>query len=246
MQKIKGFSASRVGSLLAQGTGKTRQNYIFELAENHIGIKSDLLTKAMSHGIQNEVYAMSILTSVVGGEINDDGFGNQISYPVNDYLSATPDGKGEGFTMDAKCNYYIHTFFEQKDKLPLGYHYQIQTQMMALKVDKGYLINYLTKPEMFGQDDWEEYPIPLDLRYHIHELTKDDAVHDSILSHAEKYYPLIGQCVDMIGGATILNHDHFFGMQFHDKVRFNKLKDVNWITNDKEVFRYDNVFYVKK
>lgn len=242
----KGFTASRVSELCASGTGKTRQNYIFEIAEDHVGAKKDITTQAMYHGINNEVYAVGILTSILGGRANSDDNGQQVSYPVNEYLSATPDCMGNGWTGDAKCQYYIHTFFEQNDKLSSKYHYQLQTQMMALNVEKGYLINYLTKPEIFGQDDWEEYPIKLDDRYFIHEIKKEDEIQDLILSKAEMYYPVIGKCIEMLGSANLLFHDEFFEKQFYDKVRFVKLKDVNWEANDKEVFRYEDNFYIIK
>ncbi len=247
MLQHKGFSASRVGELLAQGTGKTRLNYIFEIAEEHVGAKKDILTRAMSHGIVNEVYAINLLIANVGGQVNEDGHGEQISFKVNDFLTAKPDGfKTDHFTLESKCQYYIHTFFEQIDKLPLKYYYQVQTQMMALKVDKGYLIDYLTKPEEFGQDDWQEYPIPLEQRYHIHEIEQDIEVQDRINEYSAKYYPYIGMGIEMLSYATVLSHDEFFGRQFKDRIRFQKLKDVNWTENLKEVYRYDNSFYIQK
>jgi hypothetical protein len=246
MTKHKGFSASRISDLLAGGTGKTRSNYIFEIAENHVGAKKDITTQAMYHGINNEVYAISILTSIYGGKANTDENGNQVSYKVNDYLSATPDALSDSWVGDAKCQYSIHGFFEQNDKLSSKYHLQVQTQMMALKVDKGYLINFLTKPEKFGQDDWEEYQIELDRRYHVHEINKEPEIQDQILMMAEKHYPEIGLCIDILGSANVIDHSEFFQRQFFDKVRFTKLKDCNWLENDKTVFRYENDFYVIK
>lgn len=239
------FTASRISELLAEGTGKTRMNYIFDIASDSLGFKKDILTKAMSHGIQNEVYAMSILISNVGGSLNVDDEGNQVSFDVNDKLSATPDGYLIGsHTMDAKCQYSIKNFIEQNDKLPSKYFLQMQTQMMAIGVDRGYLINYLTKPEMFGQDDWEEYPIPLEKRYHIHEIQKDNAFCEAILNAVEKYHPFIGECIKMLSTATELSHEEFFGMQFMDKIRFSKLKDLAWIKNDKKVYQYDGEFFI--
>lgn len=239
------FTASRISELLAEGTGKTRMNYIFDLAAESLGHKKDILTKAMSHGIQNEIYAMNILISNVGGSLNVNDEGDQSSFDVNDKISATPDGYKLGsHTLESKCQYSIKNFFEQNDRLPTKYFLQVQTQMMALKVDQGYLINYLTKPEMFGQDDWQEYPIPLEKRYHIHEIQKDEAFCEAILSAAEKYYPFIGTCIEMLSDAFILSHDDFFGMQFYDKARFTRLKDIAWINNDRQVYFHDEDFYV--
>ena len=246
MTKHRGFSASRIGDLLAQGSGKTRSNYIFEIAESHVDAKKDITTSAMLHGISNEVYAISILTSIYGGKANVGENGNQVSYKVNDYLSATPDALGDTWVGDAKCQYSIHGFFEQNDKLSTKYHLQVQTQMLALNVDKGYLINFLTKPEKFGQDDWEEYPIELNKRYFVHEINKELEVQEKILEMAEKHYPEIGICIDILGSASVIDHTEFFQRQFFDKVRFTKLKDCNWLENDKTVFRYENDFYVLK
>ena len=174
IKKIKTFSASRISDLLAEGQGKTRMNYIFDLAAESIGIKKDITTKAMTHGIVNEVYAMSLLIANVGGVMNVDEEGNQKSFKITDYLTATPDGYLAGsHTLEAKCQYNIKNFIDQNNKLPVKYYLQVQCQMMAMNVNKGYLINYLTKPEIFGQDDWQEYPIPLAQRYYIHEIERD-------------------------------------------------------------------------
>jgi hypothetical protein len=246
MTKHRGFSASRIGELLAAGTGKTRNNYIFEIAESHVGAKKDITTQAMYHGINNEIYAIGILTSIYGGKANSDKEGNQVSYKVNDYLTATPDALSDTWVGESKCQYSIHGFFEQNDKLSTKYHLQVQTQMLALNVDKGFLINYLTKPEKFGQDDWQEYPIELNKRYFVHELKKEPEIQDQILMMSEKHYSEIGLCIDILGSAVLLDHNEFFQRQFFDKVRFIKLKDCNWLENDKTVFRYENDFYVIK
>ena len=45
------FTASRIGELLAGGSGKTRQSYILDLALQSIGIKDEFQTKENIHGI---------------------------------------------------------------------------------------------------------------------------------------------------------------------------------------------------
>lgn len=241
------FSASRISQLLAGGTGKTRLNYIFELAEKSIGIDNSITTAAMLHGITSELDALNVLFNHLGdGYLNSDGNGGQLWFPINKTVGATPDALSDGWVGDAKCNYYIHTFFEQVDKLPKSYYDQIQCQMMALKVDKGYLINYLTKPETYGQDDWIEYEFELKDRYHIHEIEPDTMVQNDILVYSDKWFPYIGICSEMMQSAKELNHEDFFMMQFKDKVRFQKLKEVNWIENTKQIFRFENNFYITK
>lgn len=245
MKRVQ-FSASRTGDLLSGGTGKTRMNYIFELAEKAIGIESNLQTPAMLHGINSELDAIQILTSIYGGSHNTDGKGGQVYFVINDYIGATPDALGDDFVGDAKCQYFIHTYFEQNDKLSTKYHLQVQTQMLALNVKKGYLINYLTKPEQWGNDDWQEYPFPLKDRYFIHEINAEAEIQDNILLHAEKYYPLIGVCSELMLNATEISHDEFFYNQFVNKTRYEKLKDINWENTDRKIYRFGDTFYVER
>jgi len=107
------FSASKISDLLAQGTGKTRMNYIFELSERAIGIDNSVTTAEMLHGINSEIDALQVLFSNLGnGYYNSDGEGGQVFFDINDYVGATPDAIGDGWVGDAKCQYYIHTFSE--------------------------------------------------------------------------------------------------------------------------------------
>lgn len=248
MEEIRNgmFTASRIGDLLAKGQGKTAHNYIFEIAEGLVGAKKDVRTKAMEHGIINERTAIDILVSIVGGRANTNANGEQVFYKVNDKLGATPDAIGEDYVGDSKCQYEIINFVEQNEKIPKKYYAQLQVQMMALKVEKGYLINYLTKPEIWGQDEWTEYPFELNERHHIHTIAKDEAMQDDILNEVEKKHPLIGLCVEMLLNATELNEIDFFYNQLISKTRYSKLKELNWIANDKEVFRFKDTFYVAK
>lgn len=243
--KIGKFSASGVSALLSGGTGKTRMNYIYEIAESVVGTKKDAQTKQMLHGVINERTSVEILCNLYMGSPNIEEKG-QRTYPVNDYLVATPDAIGLDWVGDAKCQYEIYNFIEQNESLINKYYIQVQTQMMALKVEQGYLINYLTKPEEWGQDDLEEYPFDLKDRYFIHDIKKDEKIQDDILFSCEKYYPNIQLCIDIMNSAILLNDVEFFNIQLKDKVRFLKLKDTNWINNERQVYRYNNTFYLKK
>ena len=241
------FSASRISDLLSGGTGKTRLNYIYELAERILGIDNSVTTIQMLHGINSEIDALNVLFEHLGeGYYNSDGHGGQIFFPINDYVGATPDAISDTWVADAKCQYYIHTFFEQNDKLPKKYYDQVQCQMMSLKVDKGYLINYLTKPEKYGEDEYIEYPFPLSDRFHVHEIEKDEQVQNDILEYSEKFFPYIDICRQIFESAKTLDHDEFFYIQFVNKIRFVKLKDVDWMANTKQVFRYNDSFFVQK
>lgn len=245
MQSRGIFTASRIGDLLASGTGKTRLNYIFEIAEANVGAKKSVSTKAMMHGIVNEVTAVQILCSIHGGAPNfaDE---KQAFYYVNDRLGATPDAIGLDWVGDAKCQFEILNFFEQNERLPKKYYLQVQTQMMALKCDKGYLINYLTKPEEWGEDEWTEYPFPLEDRYFIHEIHKDEEQQYNILKAVEDNFHLIGLATEMLLNAKEVDDYEFFMTQYKDRIKYQKLKDTNWERNEKEVIRYKNNFYTIK
>jgi hypothetical protein len=243
--KVK-FSASRVADLLAQGSGRTQMSYIFDLALKQIGAEKDISTAAMRHGIINEVRGLEIASKKLGAIPNINPItGDQVSYDVNDYLSATPDGIGDDFTLDIKCQYNIYNYLQQCDKLPKKYYVQVQCQMMALRVQKGYLLNYLTKPETFLDDNWSEYPIDESERYYIHEINPDAELQNELLVQTEKHYPYILMCVEMLNSSEILDDLTFFQVQFFDKVRFLKLKETNWVENTRQVYRHENEFYVK-
>lgn len=241
------FSGSRISDLLAQGTGKTRMSYIYELAERSIGIENNFTNKQMQHGINNELDGAQVLINHLGeGSINSDGMGSQVFFPINQYVGSTPDLIHDNWTGDVKCQYSIHGFFEQNDRLVKRYFDQIQCQMLSLKVNKGYLINYLTKPEVFGEDDYKEYPIPLKDRYFIHEIEPCERTQSDILEYSEKYYPLIGLCSELMLNATEISHDEFFYNQFVNKTRYEKLKDINWENTDRKIYRFGDTFYVER
>jgi len=240
------FTASRIGDLLAGGTGKTKLNYIFDIALDLHGLKKEVSTKAMEHGIVNERSAIDILISKHGGKANLNEVGGQTFYKVNDKLGATPDALSPEWVGDAKCQFNIFNFVEQNDKLAKKYYLQVHTQMMALNVNKGYLINYLTKPEQWGEDNWTEYPFPLEDRYFIHEIDRDEETCENILKACDENHYLIDVAYQMQGSASLMDSDEFFYSQLVGRQRYLKLKEVNWVTNEREVIRHESDFYVKK
>ena len=227
MLKKGTFSASGASRLCAEGTGATRLSYIYEIALDLMDCKPDITTQAMYHGINNENNALDILIAEKGGQYNFDiNTGRQKWFKINDYIGATPDAYEQfSWTGDAKCQYTIKGFLEQNMKVSKAYNYQIHTQMLALDVNKGYLINYLTKPEKFGEENWTEYPFPISERFFIHEIDKDEMICDEILTKAEKYYPMINLAFEQMANATILDEVEFFYNQLKNGIFYKPLKD---------------------
>lgn len=232
------FTASRISELCSGGQGKTRLNYIFDIAKEMVAGKDDFQTKEMLHGTINQYDAFDLAFKPLYGGAWFDTF---VSY--NDKLGASPDILGDGFVADIKCPYYIHTFFEQMDKLPKKYGYQVQTQMLTMNVDMGYLCNYLTKPDEYNVQ-WVEYPFILEQRTHIHEIKKSEEIQDEILKAVEDNFPLIGTAHELMLNAKEIAHDEFFFNQFNG-VRYLKLKDTNWI-NKNDCIRFGNDFFTTK
>ena len=236
------FSASRISELLAGGTGKTAQSYILDLALQSIGIKEEISTPAMKHGIQNQ---MSGFENVVKPLFPNAQWHDEFIL-INEYCGASPDILNESTPMDIKCPYYIDTYLEQINKPPTKYYAQIQMQMMACKSDVGRLIFYLTKPEEWGQEtEVEEYSFPLQLRFKIFEFSKDEELQEKILFKVEESQPKKIQMIELLGNAELLSEEQFFYEQMNGFV-YRKLQESNNILNLNSLIRVNNKFYYNK
>ena len=236
------FSASRISELLAGGQGKTAQSYILDLALQSIGIRDDISTPAMKHGIQNQLnaYQNVVVPLFPEAEWHDEFI------LINEHCGASPDILDNGSPMDVKCPFYIDTFLEQINSVPKKYYTQVQMQMMACKSEIGRLIFYLTKPEEWGQEtEVVEYPFPLELRFKIFEYKKDEEVQESILKKVEESQPKKIQMIKLLEDAIVIEQDQFFYEQING-FAYRKLQDCNNILNLEQVTRIGNKFYYKK
>jgi hypothetical protein len=236
------FSASRISELLAGGTGKTANNYILDLAMQSIGLKDELSTPAMKHGIQNQLAGFEAVVKPLfpNAEWHDEFI------LINDYCGASPDILDSGNPMDIKCPFYIDSFIEQINKPPTKYYQQVQMQMLACKADVGHLIFYLTKPEEWGQEtELVEYPFPLALRFKIFEFKKDEEVHDLILSKVKESEPKKQAMIKLLTDAEIMDTEQFFYEQMSGYA-YRKLSDCNNILNLDKVIRVNDKFYYGK
>lgn len=236
------FSASRISELLAGGTGKTAQSYILDLALQSIGIKDEMSTPAMKHGIQNQLAGFQTVVKPLfpNAEWHDEFI------LINEFCGASPDILDSGNPMDIKCPFFIDAFIEQINKPPTKYYQQVQMQMLACKADVGHLIFYLTKPEEWGQEtEVIEYPFPLELRFKIFEFKKDEEVHDLILKKVEESEPKKQQMIQLLGNAELLDTEQFFYEQMSGYA-YRKLSDCNNVLNLDKVIRVNDKFYYGK
>jgi hypothetical protein len=236
------FSASRISELLAGGTGKTAQSYILDLAMQSIGIREEISTPAMKHGIQNQ---MNGFENVVRPLFPNAQWHDEFIL-INEHCGASPDILNDSSPMDIKCPFYIDTYLEQINKPPTKYYTQVQMQMMACKSDVGRLIFYLTKPEEWGQETAvEEYSFPLQLRFKIFEFTKDEELQEKILMKVEESQPKKIQMIELLNGANVISEEQFFYEQMNGFV-YRKLQESNNILNLNSLIRVNNKFYYNK
>ena len=115
-ERIGNFTAYDVFKLFVGGSGVTRDNYIFEKAEERIkGHQKQFRNKYTEHGHLNEYEAISEFSRVSGLIVENL---NQQYFPINENCGSTPDAKVSDFagntiaSVDVKCA--TETFFKQK------------------------------------------------------------------------------------------------------------------------------------
>lgn len=236
------FSASRISELLAGGQGKTAQSYILDLALQSIGIKEELSTPAMKHGIQNQLNGFEAVVKPLfpNAEWHDEFI------LINEFCGASPDILDNGSPMDIKCPYFIDSYIEQINKPPTKYFAQVQMQMMACKSNIGRLVFYLTKPEEWGQEtEVIEYPFPLELRFKIFEFAKDEELQENILKKVEESEPKKQQMIKLLTDANIMDEEQFFYEQMSG-FAYRKLSDCSNVLNLDKIIRVKDKFYYGK
>lgn len=236
------FSASRISELLAGGTGKTAQSYILDLSLQSLGIKDQLDTPALRHGINNQLNAFEQVIKPLypTAEWLD------VFIPINEFCGASPDLIIDGNPADVKCPFYTDTYIEQINKVPTKYYNQVQMQMMACKADIGRLCFYLTKPEEWGHEgEIIEYPFPLELRFKIFEFTKDEELHEKILEKVMESEPKKVQMIQMLTDAEVIEEEQFFYEQFNGFC-YRKINESNNILSLDKLYRIKDKFYFKK
>ena len=233
------FSASRISELLAGGTGKTRDNYIYDLANEVLGLRKELDTPAMKHGTVNQINAFEFVIKPL--------FPNakwlDTYIPINELCGASPDIMIDDTTpADVKCPFYIDTYIEQINKVPTKYYQQVQMQMMATGGDVGILCFYLTKPMEWGEETVIEFPFPLEDRFRIFEFKKDEEVQESILKAVAVAEPKKQLLITMLENATPMDEIEFFYYQMKGN-KLRKFKEASNMYNVTTIYRVNDQFY---
>jgi hypothetical protein len=240
-ERVGCFSASNISRLLAGGTGTTRKTYILEVAtEVVLGERPQLDTQAMKHGIANQMNAFEfVLKPLYKGVQWVDKY-----IAINKDCGASPDCVWSGnYPIDIKCPFEIDTYLEQIEKVKPSYFAQIQMQIMAVNGEEGALCTYLTKKEEWGSDTWQEYPLPLEDRFRIAVIKKDEKVCDDILMAVEKAAPERDSMIQSLNNATAMDEIEYFYYQ----MKHNKCRDIKSCSNleNAEIIRVNNKFYYK-
>lgn len=204
------FTGSTGYNLFIGGKGVTRDNYIFDKADEIFRghPKRTKTYKAMEHGLMNEYEGIEAFKEVTGFNAV---YLDQEYFEINDNCGATPDFKVIDFndiiiaSGDIKCpteTYSKQKYIVVKDSLPKfqntpkQMYYQAQWQMMALTahnkklghppVTKHYLARYLTKMDIDDLGNKIEYDLPLNLRLFYKVIEADELVQEEILKLVEQ------------------------------------------------------------
>jgi hypothetical protein len=235
------FSASRIGELLAKGSGKTAQSYLLDLSLQSLGIKDDMQTAAMRHGLVNQHNAYELLVKSFFPEAK----WHDESILIDERCSASPDVLIGDVPMDIKCPYNVDNFFDQCENVPKKYYLQVQMQMMATKASEGYLLFYLSKPEVFGEENWQEYPVAIEERYKLFRYDADADIQAEIMDAVDKYHPLKLQVIELLKSAKDLEWLEYFTMQ-KQGYSLRPLKEASNLFNMTECYRVRDKFYYLK
>lgn len=229
------ISASGIGEILTGG--KTADSYIFRKSLEGMGIKDEITTWPMRHGIINQHEAFKLL-------LQDKAKWHDEYTPIDERCGASADAIGEDMVWDVKCPYYIDTYLEQVEKLPKKYYYQVQMQMIAEKKDKGAVLLYLTSPDIDQDGNTIEYPYPLEDRHFIHQFGRDEEIQCRIMEGVDKYHPVLVDWTNRLSELPLMDRDEFFYTQLRGDVKFRKLKTASNInTAMNRAIRVGDEFY---
>ena len=162
--RIGKVGASRVGDVMAKGTGATRKNYMTELLVARLTgeYPESYTSPAIQWGIDNEPLARSAYEIKTGHMVQEVGF---IEHPTIKGFGASPDGliPPEG-GLEIKCpNTATHLDTMMTGKIKRDYILQMQTGMACTELEWWDFVSF--DPRLPGQ-----------LELWIHRIYRDDAL----------------------------------------------------------------------
>lgn len=238
------FTASRISELLAGGSGKTKQSYIYDIACEVVGVKKEISTAPMIHGINTEqsAFDFGVLPLFPNAILKSDQF-----VKINDNLGCSTDVEftDSNRVLDIKCP-TIRGFFKHKEKPTKQYYDQIQTQLLSTGGDVGYLFYWLSKPVTWENgDEWEEYPFEnFDDNFFIHEIQKDEERQEHILKAVEENAPIRNEMIEILLNAKEVDFKEFFYL--NSKKYLPPLKESQNILKETNIVKFENEFYSVK
>jgi hypothetical protein len=234
------ISASSVHKLCPSDKSKTKtcQSYVLELAMREIGINKKIETAEMRHGITNQLNAFEFAVKPL--------FADSIWYDqyiaIDNRCGASPDVLIGDVPLDVKCPSSPFNFYCNVRSVKRAYVYQLQMQMIATGANTSYLLFYCTKPETFGMEDWQEFPIKLERRVKLLELPKDSLIQDEIMQAVDNWHSKKIEMIEMLKSAEIIDYDRFF-FDLEIGVEYRYLSDASNIFNVKSIYRLENEFF---
>lgn len=239
------FSASGVHALLAEGTGKTRQSYIFDVAMDAIGKKKDFDNDSMKHGRNTERngYQRILLYYPTAKLVSTE------SIRINDNLWASPDVIVDGvMPIDIKCPQILGFYSAMNGNINKAYNCQLQTQMLALEADASALFYYLEKPEQWGAEDWKNYDFEDENDNHFFiKCDKDADLQLQILRAVEQAVPERDQMIEILLNAETIDFKCLTN-KIKNGFAFQTLKSAPRILRvlSEDVFWFDDEVYFWK
>lgn len=244
-EKKGGVGASEVGKLFTREgvKAKTAQTMAYEKAcELITGVKRDITTIAMQHGIFSEYEAFY---TVVKPFYPDAVYQSDESIFLEKSIWVTPDVVDDvkGITIDIKCPYSPYTFWQNVKKMPETYLSQNQMQMIGTGHKKGAICLYLTSTQT---DEWGnkvEFDIPIEDRHYYIPIEAQPDYQKEILKRINDFFPVRDTIYSHLIQAPVVSDMEFFKLCGTKKVTRFKDKS-NLLTWEGKIILNSNEYYV--
>jgi len=241
-KKKGGVGASEVSALFTKDGIRSKSAHTLaynKALEILTGERKEISTKAMEHGIINEPEAFE---NCIMFNIPESNLQSTDSYFIKDGLWATPDVVSPQSVIDIKCPYTPYSYHQNIAKLKKSYIIQVNTQMLALNVDVGGLLFYLTADNYDRYGNKIEYEIPLQDRFSLVGVEKEDNFESELLKRFDEFKELRDLILKDITGVPEFDDYTFFDICKKKKVtRFKDKSNLRMWGN--KILKYNNEFY---